>query len=871
MVDLNEQFSRAAKYIQKHKYDRAIKLYRNLLSSMGNDPKILNKLGDTYLKMDKIEKAMSIFQNLADYYEKNGFYSSAIAVYKKMLRKKNDLSLKLKIADLYVKTGSESEAEYYYKEYSEHFIKKNKIAKAIPAFEKITELKPDNIDLKKELAGFYYHVQNYDRMLEIYQKIFYIFLEEKNEEKLNDIFNTVTAISKDNDLYSNDIYINIFKDYIFHLYDLGENEMASNTALDMSKQLIDKSANKKAKNLLRTILDNDESNIPARIQLISVYEEEGNTAHLVEEYLNMAEIVEQKEPERAKVIYQKVLKYDPDNNVAKKALQEGKPEEKKSKDIKDKMGVELNGVEVSQKGGIKDKLKVDLNEVQEGDKEKVFDKDDFEPTVEVDKDKIQSSKEEFTSQSQGMNHEVDLEMSEEEKSKTEELEEAIQIVFDDYSKEGNTDKSLLNDIDSKSEDLIPKLEDVINSFKKGIEEQLGGDPQNRYDMAIGFKEMGLTDSAIEAFRKLSLFDEYRIKSLNLLAQCLVEKGEYESAIEEFHEVLSSGEITQEERDAILFNLSIAYYEQQSFSQAYDTISKIKDIEVFEKNDYYNKITNQIESEKIEDIDEIESSEKAEPAVEVEGDEIEFELEFEDEEENLEESTEEKTTQKKKVKKQKEKQKSTKVGEEIVNSLTEEINKLKEDNKKLRKAVVVLKDKVVDLEDKQDKKENEDMDEIAKMMEYLHNEQENINKESNKNSKEIAKIKDKLDNISELIKELKKDLNKYEGINKREKEVVSQFMSYKEEFDTISDKIDNIEAKVENQDLSSMKEKIEELNSKIKDIEKGSMKIKTKNKLVENEVDNKKKEDNKEKEQNKDKDKDKDIEKDKDKEDKISFM
>src|SRR6056297_1107702 len=123
MANTNKQLLKASKYIQKEQFNKAIRIYRNLLSSQGNDPKILNKLGDTYLKMGNVDKAMDVFQNVADYYEKKGFYQNAIAIYKKMLREKNDVNLKMNIGDLYVKIGSESEAEYYYNEYSEYYMR----------------------------------------------------------------------------------------------------------------------------------------------------------------------------------------------------------------------------------------------------------------------------------------------------------------------------------------------------------------------------------------------------------------------------------------------------------------------------------------------------------------------------------------------------------------------------------------------------------------------------------------------------------------------------------------------------------------------------------------------------------------------------
>ena len=83
---LDKKLLQVSKFIQKGQFDRAVKEYEKLLSQYKKDPKILNSLGDTYIKMNMVEKAMDIFNDVAEKYIKDGFMPNAIAIYRKMLQ-----------------------------------------------------------------------------------------------------------------------------------------------------------------------------------------------------------------------------------------------------------------------------------------------------------------------------------------------------------------------------------------------------------------------------------------------------------------------------------------------------------------------------------------------------------------------------------------------------------------------------------------------------------------------------------------------------------------------------------------------------------------------------------------------------------------
>ena len=171
--NLEKKLLQVSKFIQKGQYERAVKEYQKLLLQHKKDPKILNSLGDTYVKMKKIKDALDVFSDVAAKYVKDGFYPNAIAIYRKMLRlNPSDVEVKFKLGELYVSNNMISEAQFYFKQYGDHYLKNNEIEKAIPAYEKICKVVPENMELQVHLAGLYTSVKNIEKMFETYQRVF---------------------------------------------------------------------------------------------------------------------------------------------------------------------------------------------------------------------------------------------------------------------------------------------------------------------------------------------------------------------------------------------------------------------------------------------------------------------------------------------------------------------------------------------------------------------------------------------------------------------------------------------------------------------------------------------------------------------------
>ncbi len=77
----------------------------------------------------------------------------------------------------------------------------------------------------------------------------------------------------------------------------------------------------------------------------------------------------------------------------------------------------------------------------------------------------------------------------------------------------------------------PSLEEVFDSFKRHVDATVHAeDFRTRYDLGIAYKEMGLVDEALEAFRAALASPELRREACTMIALCHRERGEIDEAV-----------------------------------------------------------------------------------------------------------------------------------------------------------------------------------------------------------------------------------------------------------------------------------------------------------------------------------------------------
>lgn len=146
----------AQKYLGQGKIDAAIKQYRRLLELKPDDLETRRILGDLFLKQHDVNAAVEHFEWIADYYLKEGFFSKAIAMYKRITRvSPNYEDVYFKLADLYTKQGLVIEAKQIYLDLAEESKRKNDHKRALDMYKRILEFDRNNLKMRLLLADHY--------------------------------------------------------------------------------------------------------------------------------------------------------------------------------------------------------------------------------------------------------------------------------------------------------------------------------------------------------------------------------------------------------------------------------------------------------------------------------------------------------------------------------------------------------------------------------------------------------------------------------------------------------------------------------------------------------------------------------------------
>src|SRR4026207_1398863 len=101
----------ARKFVDKGQLDKAVKEYLRIVQEDPKDVRIWLKIGDLYAKKGSKQDATETYLKVARFYQDQGFYLKAVAVYKQILKLDPRLvDVNLKLAELYRQLGPPSGA-----------------------------------------------------------------------------------------------------------------------------------------------------------------------------------------------------------------------------------------------------------------------------------------------------------------------------------------------------------------------------------------------------------------------------------------------------------------------------------------------------------------------------------------------------------------------------------------------------------------------------------------------------------------------------------------------------------------------------------------------------------------------------------------
>jgi tetratricopeptide (TPR) repeat protein len=210
----------AERYVSRGKVEAAIKEYRKLLEENPTDAGTLNRVGDLWVRLNRIGEACKIFGQTADHYTADGFFVKAIAIYKKVIKlDPTRLEVYERLAELYHKQGLINEARTQYQVLADYYLKHDNAASAIAILNKMGVLEPENPSHHVKLAEIYRQQKLLDKAVAEYRTIADLMLTKGHVEEATQVLLRGLDVNPDD--------LGFITDAVLGLRDAGHNGAAA--------------------------------------------------------------------------------------------------------------------------------------------------------------------------------------------------------------------------------------------------------------------------------------------------------------------------------------------------------------------------------------------------------------------------------------------------------------------------------------------------------------------------------------------------------------------------------------------------------------------------------------------------------------------
>ncbi|HRC54714.1 MAG TPA: tetratricopeptide repeat protein, partial [Kofleriaceae bacterium] len=146
----------ARKFVDKGQLDKAVKEYLRIVREDPHDVRVWLKIGDLYAKKGSKQEAIETYLRVAHFYQEQGFFLKAVAVFKQILKLDPRLvDVNLRLAELYRQLGLLSDAMQHFEAVAAHFHREGNTREALAAVQKLVDLDPENIATRIKLAELY--------------------------------------------------------------------------------------------------------------------------------------------------------------------------------------------------------------------------------------------------------------------------------------------------------------------------------------------------------------------------------------------------------------------------------------------------------------------------------------------------------------------------------------------------------------------------------------------------------------------------------------------------------------------------------------------------------------------------------------------
>ena len=189
----------AEKYVSRGKIEPAIREYRKLLEENPNDINTLNRVGDLYARIQRIDEAVDFFNQIAEQYATEGFFVKAIAIYKKIIKlDPTRLDVYESLAELYHRQGLVTEARTQYQVLADYYQKHENATSAIAIYQKMADLEPANPTYHVKLAELYQQQRLIDKAMGEYKVIAELMLQHGHALEAAQVYERALLVDCEN-------------------------------------------------------------------------------------------------------------------------------------------------------------------------------------------------------------------------------------------------------------------------------------------------------------------------------------------------------------------------------------------------------------------------------------------------------------------------------------------------------------------------------------------------------------------------------------------------------------------------------------------------------------------------------------------------
>jgi tetratricopeptide (TPR) repeat protein len=284
----------AQKFIQKGQFDRAIKDYEQIVAADPKEIRHRQKLAELLARCNRKGDSIREYQTIAKYYDDNGFFLKAIAVYKQ-LQKLDSLNIEISytLAALNEKQGLVGNALSEYKSIFDHYEKAGLAEEALKTLEMMEKVDPENLEIQIKLAETHYAAGQQDKAYQEYTKAALILKNRGNDVVFEQVSKRIQTLFPGKmefsfDLLAEQLNKGVVGDSLSSLKQMLQNDPGNHKLLSLlaeAYRIVGDKVNRKS--VCQQILELNPDDKTAKIGLLECYIEDGdveNSLSLIQLY-----------------------------------------------------------------------------------------------------------------------------------------------------------------------------------------------------------------------------------------------------------------------------------------------------------------------------------------------------------------------------------------------------------------------------------------------------------------------------------------------------------------------------------------------------------------------------------------------------------